>query len=475
MQHPNIVYILADDWGYGDISCLNAESKIPTPYTDAIAERGMTFTDAHSNSAVCTPTRYGVLTGRYCWRGQLKRGVLGGYDPLLIEDGRMTVPSLLQQAGYRTACIGKWHLGLDWHRNGERQPRPWPDGNDITVDFHKPTTGGPHTVGFDYSLIIPASLDIAPYCYLENGQVIEPNMRQTAGHDFPGYWRKGNNSIGVEHETCLLEFTRRSEQFIADHCREKPDQPFFLYVPLPSPHTPHLPRRPFEGMSECGVYGDFVCEHDWSIGQIVNALKRAGVEDDTLLIITSDNGADERGPMFDYEKRFGHRANYIFRGQKSDAWDGGHHIPFFAIWPDVIEPGSTCQTTVCLTDLMATAAEITGQTLPEHAGEDSVSMMPLWKGDTANYSRPPVIHHSISGQFAIRQGPWKLVDCRGSGGWSLSEKDVSEDAPDQQLYHLVDDPGEQMNLIHDQPEIADSLTAELRRMQQDQDEPVAVE
>ena len=472
-DRPNIVYILADDWGYGDVSCLNAESKIPTPHTDRFASQGMTFTDAHSNSAVCTPTRYGVLTGRYCWRGRLKRGVLGGYDDLLIEDGRMTVASLLRDAGYRTACVGKWHLGLGWVRDGDDKQagvmRDW--GEDATVRFDQPLTAGPHTVGFDYSFIIPASLDIPPYCYIENGRVLDRPMGHVDGSDRPAFWRAGACARGLEHQTCLLELTMRAEQFIADHAREGSAAPFFLYLPLPSPHTPHVPRKPFRGASQCGTYGDYVVEHDWSIGRVLETLDRHGLSDDTLVVITSDNGAHMRGTdgagSFDYEREFGHRSNHIYRGQKSDAWDGGHRVPFFARWPGRIEAGSSCDQPVCLTDLLATCAHVLGVDVPADVGEDSVSMLPLLDGG-AEPTRTEGVHHSISGQFAIRRDRWKLLECAGSGGWSLPDSDaVAADAPPMQLYDMAADPAEQHNVIDAHRDVADALSAELNRIRGD--------
>lgn len=471
-SRPNIVYILADDWGYGDVSCLNSESKIPTPFTDRLASRGMTFSDAHSNSAVCTPTRYGVLTGRYCWRGLLKKGVTGGYDDLIIEPGRMTVASLLKGRGYRTACIGKWHLGLGWVRPDEPDPpifRGWEDEGGI--DYAQPLARGPHTVGFDYSFIIPASLDIAPYCYIENGKVVERPTDRCAESMRPKMWRAGPIAPGLQHETCLLEFTMRAEQFIADHAQAGGGEPFFLYLPLPSPHTPHVPRKPFVGQSRAGVYGDYVVEHDWSIGRVLETLERNGLADDTLVVVTSDNGphkrSGDRGEKFggiDLEGEFGHRATWIYRGQKSDVWDGGHRVPFFAAWPGVIEPGSTCDTPVCLTDLLATAAAITGIDLPDDAGEDSVSMLPLFEGKGYRTTREGIVHHSVHGTFGIRCGDWKLLTCRGSGGWSLKEQDAS-DLPAMQLYHLADDPEEQHNLYDEHPQRAEQLLALLEGYQ----------
>ncbi len=469
---PNIVYILADDWGYGDVSCLNGDSKIPTPFTDRLRTQGMAFTDAHSNSAVCTPTRYGVLTGRYAWRGHLKSGVLGGYDDLLIEPGRTTIASMLQSRGYRTACIGKWHLGLGWSIDGEADDRPftqrsWHEAPPVRYD--RPLHTGPHTVGFDYSFIIPASLDIPPYCYIENGQVIGGPMRTCDESPRPAFWRAGQCAPGLEHETCLLEFTMRAEQFIADHAREARHTPFLLYFPMPSPHTPHVPRKPFVGQSDCGPYGDFVVEHDWSIGRVLEALDRHGLADDTLVIVTSDNGAHLRGDAgtptdFDFERDFGHRSNHIYRGQKSDAWDGGHRVPFLARWPGVIEPGSTCDQTICLTDLLATAAAITGTTTPDDAGQDSIDISPYLRGEHDRTLREHTVHHSVTGRFAIRSGQWKLVEGPGSGGWSLPDDAVADHAPPMQLYDMHADPEEMDNRITGHKQVADELLATLEQI-----------
>ncbi len=450
MKKPNIIYLLADDWGYGDVGCLNPESKISTPHTDRLASQGMIFSDAHSNSAVCTPTRYGVMTGRYCWRSALKQGVLYGYSEPLIEDGRLTVPQLLHDQGYSTACVGKWHLGLGWQTKAGAT-----EVNRETVDFSKPLTGGPHTVGFDYSFIIPASLDMEPYCYIEDGVVVEQPSEEIGDSPRPAFYRGGACAPGFMHETCLLELTIRAEGFIHHHAKEKKDEPFFLYMPAPSPHTPHFSRERFAGRSKAGEYGDYVTEHDWSIGRIVEAVKRNGLWDNTLIIVTSDNGC-HAGPI-GLKEKYDHLGNYIYRGQKSDAWDGGHRIPFIASWPGVIEAGSTCDQTICLTDLMATVAGICDVSLPRDAGEDSYNLLPYFKGEHRETIREATVHHSINGAFAIRKDQWKLVECRGSGGWSLKEADVPEEAPLMQLYDMVNDPGEQHNMFDEKPEIVAKL------------------
>ena len=444
---PNIVYILADDLGYGDVSCCNSESKIPTPNIDSVAAEGVIFTDAHSGSAVCTPTRYGILTGRYCWRSRLKKGVLFGYSEPLIEPGRMTVASFLHGHGYATACVGKWHLGLGWEHGGKT-------ANEKSVDFSGPLTAGPHAVGFDYSYIVPASLDMDPYVYIENGRVTELPTARVAGSPRPAYWRGGLCAPGFKHGTCLLELTRKAEVYIDGRGKDKA-KPFFLYFPLTAPHTPHVPREEFKGKSRAGNYGDFVVETDWTVGRILDALKRNGLDENTLVVVTSDNGA-HTGPL-KLEKPYGHRGNYIYRGQKSDAWDGGHRIPFVARWPGRIRPGTSCGQTICLTDLLATCAAIVGTELPDDAGEDSVDVLPLLEGDTDKPVREATVHHSIAGKFAIRQGPWKLVLCKGSGGWSLAEKAVPADAPPMQLYNVQDDPRERENLYAAHPEIVARL------------------
>jgi arylsulfatase A-like enzyme len=366
---PNIVLIFADDWGYGDLSCLNPQSRIPTPHTDALARQGTVFTDAHSCSAVCTPSRYGLLTGRYAWRSRLKEGVLLGFSRELIEPGRLTMATLLQRAGYHTACIGKWHLGLGWTlRSGEPVPLAYNAPADPGVAYDRPLFAGPHTVGFDYSFILPASLDMAPYVYIENGVVMEAPGHVCESSPRPAYWRGGPIAPGFQHKTCLLECTRRAEAFLAHAAQREPERPFFLYLPLPSPHTPHVPRAPFRGRSRCGAYGDYVVEHDWAIGRVVAALDRHGLREHTMVVVTSDNGAHMRGLDFDFEREYGHRSSGRFRGQKSDAWEGGHRVPFIVSWPGHTPPGSCCDCLISQTDCLATMAELLELPLSEGGG-----------------------------------------------------------------------------------------------------------
>ena len=447
---PNIVYILADDMGYGDVSAINENAAWKTPNIDRLADGGMVFTDAHSGSAVCTPTRYGVLTGRYSWRSRLKSGVLWSWDDELIEEGRMTIGSFLNDQGYETACIGKWHLGLGWQYSEE-----FPD----SIDFSKNILNGPVTRGFDYFYGITASLDIPPYVYIENDRVTALPNRFTADTSKFGWWRLGHTGSDFEHEQVLPHLTQKAVEFISRHKLEKSDQPFFLYFALPAPHTPILPTGEFEGRSGTNPYGDFVLQVDHTVGQVYNALKENGYSDKTLFIFTSDNGCS---PQADYEELagFGHDPSFVFRGHKADIFEGGHRVPFIARWPGKIKAGTSSDETICLTDLLATSADIIGVNLPDNAGEDSYSILPALLGKTEITIREATIHHSVNGSFAIRKGKWKLIMCPGSGGWSYPRPEVAKELNllPVQLYDLKTDIGEENNVSKEYPEIVDELT-----------------
>lgn len=461
---PNVVYILADDLGYGDLSCLNPKSQVKTPQLDRLAAGGIVFTDAHSGSAVCTPTRYGILTGRYAFRSRLKKGVLGGYSPMLIEPDRFTVGDLLKRAGYRTGVVGKWHLGLDWAKTDPSQatnPADYDDWNSIkNLSIEKGTTGGPNDLGFDYSFVIPASLDIAPYIYLRDGKPLDPHITDITGNKTPRgvFWRDGKGSASFEISKTLDVFTREANDFIVKANQSK-TQPFFLYLPLSSPHTPWVPSANHKGKSGAGLYGDFVQHTDAVVGSVMRTLDSLGIADNTLVIFTSDNGADWKPG--DKEAFPAHQANYIFRGEKSDIWEGGHHVPFILRWPAVVKKGSQTAQTICLTDLMATLASITGQQLDSHAGQDSFSFASVLRGNTDKKPvRPSIIHHSIEGMFAIRKGKWKFIDGKGSGGWS--SKGEAND-PEGQLYDMDADPTESTNLFVQQPMVVKELKSLLEK------------
>jgi arylsulfatase A-like enzyme len=453
-QLPNIVFILADDLGSGDLGCYNKDSKIPTPNMDALARRGMRFRDAHSPSAVCTPTRYGILTGRYAWRTKLKRGVLQGYDPCLLEPGRLTWPLLLQRLGYRTAGIGKWHLGL-----GSVQP----------TDYQKPLRPGPKDAGFDYYFGIPSSLDFPPYVFIENDGVsaapteaIAASKSQREGGG--GFWRAGAIAPGFKHADVLPTLAKKALGWLE---QQKSDQPFFLYLALSGPHTPWLPAKAYQGKSQAGPYGDFVVQTDAVVGAIVGALELLNLADNTLIIVTSDNGAHWTPEDI---RLYGHRANLFWRGQKADIWEAGHRIPFIAVWKGHIPAGSTSDETICLTDMLATTAALLEQKLPANAGEDSANILPALLG--RKYDRPlrqATVYHSGSGTFALRQGDWVLVEGLGSGGFTAPQQEKpAPGGPKGQLYDLARDPGQQRNVYLDERDRVAALQGLLDRYRREE-------
>ena len=458
---PNIVIVLADDLGYGDVGYLNSQSQIPTPNLDTLAGQGMAFLDAHSPSAVCTATRYGLLTGRYAWRTRLTRGVLDGYDGPLIARNRETLGSFLGATGYRTAVIGKWHLGLGFAKNALGE-----------FDFEEPIDDGPHTHGFDESYIIPASLDFPPYVYIRDGEITGFPLGQQSGMEFPRYMRAGELASDFDPADVLDELIRQATGFIQRQASD--GSPFLLYLPLTAPHKPVWPAQRFEGTTELGPYGDFIVQVDAAVGDVMSALDQAGVDDNTLLIVTSDNGSfmsrldglDDRDHTDDSTiqayRAGNHTANHVYRGTKADIWEGGHRVPFFARWPGQIEPGSTREEVISLTDVFATVAEIVGKELPNNAAEDSFSLLPLLRGNPWARPRAAVTHHSIQGMFAIRDGRWKLVAGNGSGG---REDPIGQpfERP-YQLFDIASDPSEQSNVYDQHPAVAQRLERELERI-----------
>jgi arylsulfatase A len=462
---PNIIFIMADDMGYGDLGCYGA-SRINTPHCDQLAREGIRFTDSHSPSAVCSPTRYGVLTGRYCWRSWLKNWVIMEHMPLLIEPQRPTVASMLKEQGYATGCIGKWHLG-------------W--GSEINPDWNEEQYPGPLDVGFDYFFGVPFSHNSTPQLqvFVRNRRIVglEPdadiNNKQTL------------RQVTRERKNTAIDLSNEAVQFV----ERNQDRPFFLYYPTTNVHAPLTPNNRFQGKSDAGKYGDFVVEFDWAVGQIMETLDRLDLTERTLVIVTSDNGGHRAGYVN------GHKPNGQWRGNKGMIYEGGHRTPFIARWPGMIEPGSRSDETVCLTDFMATCAAINGISMPEGAGEDSVNMLPALLGTTNDSPlHTSVIHHSVAGMFAIRQGKWKLIDglCDGfpvnwpvtnASGQGKPERDTDTGRfkdilytfppfpkpgpgdPPGQLFDLESDPGETNNLWNDNPEIVNQLLTLLRQVQ----------
>ncbi|UCS95472.1 arylsulfatase [Echinicola marina] len=454
---PNIIYVLADDMGIGDVQAYNPEGKIKTPYLDQMAANGMRFTDAHTSSAVCTPTRYGILTGRYNWRSRLKNGVLGGYSEPLIDTARTTVASMLSDQGYHTAFIGKWHLSWNWGKDEAGK-----------VDFSLPVTHNPNDKGFDYAYGHVASLDIPPYIYVENGKVTAVPTDSTESKDKYGWWRKGATSPDFDHLDVTPNFFRRGIAYVQE--RAKTGKPFFLYLPLPSPHTPILPSEAWQGKSGLNPYGDFVMMVDDYMGKLLAAVKEAGIEDNTLIIFTSDNGCSPAAKIDELIAE-GHYPSGTYRGHKADIYEGGHRVPFIVKWPKVIQAGSVNDQTICTTDLMATCADLVNYTLKDNEGEDSYSMLPLLEGkEQKGGFREATVHHSINGSFAIRQGDWKLAMTAGSGGWSYptpKEVETMDSIPPVQLFNLKDDPSERTNLQAEHPEKVAELQALLTKYIED--------
>ncbi len=477
-QKPNIIFILADDMGYGDIGFLNPDSTLTTPNLDKLAAEGMYFTDAHSGSAVCTPTRYGILTGRYAWRSRLQKSVLWAWDEPLIESGRLTVGTFLRQNGYSTAAIGKWHLGWDWPTtdhskiNDSIAPGVYNSQKRRAfakkVDFSQKIQGGPVSRGFDYYFgdDVP---NFPPYCFIENDKTVGIPSVQKPDSMFGA---PGPMAEGWKLSAVMPAITMKARDYIKapagiNPFKKRKDHPFLLYFALTAPHTPIAPSEEFLGKSKAGAYGDYVQEVDWTVGQIMKALKESGQEENTFVIFTSDNGSPRRdgtnmgGPVNSVLK-YGHNPSYIFRGIKSDSWEGGHHIPFIARWPGKIKPGTKTDEVICLTDFLATCADIIGVELPENAGEDSYSLLPvLLNQELKEPLREATIHHSIDGSFSVRKGKWKLILAPGSGGWSQPNnmKAMKEKLPLVQLYDLSQDVEEMQNLQGDFPGVVKELTS----------------
>ncbi|MDY3997593.1 MAG: arylsulfatase [Blautia sp.] len=456
-RKPNVIYMLADDMGYGDISAFNEMCPFTTPNLDRMCEEGIRFTDAHSSSAVCTPSRYSILTGRYNWRSRLKSYVVGGYSEPLIEKERMTVADIFKSRGYHTAMVGKWHLGMSFTKTPEFYELSDFDAC-IGVDYASPIASSPVSNGFDYFFGISGSLDMPPYIYIENDHFTELPDHETVSTG-KKFWRKGPTGPNFHHENVLDQLTDKVLEKIDEYGKD----PFFIYYPMPAPHTPILPAPEFQGKSGTNEYGDFVLHCDAVVGRVTEKLKEKGIFENTILIYTSDNGCS---PMANYEelKAKGHNPSYVFRGTKADIYEGGHRIPLIVQWPETLIGGGRCDRIVCLSDFMATMADILGVDLPDNCGEDSVSNLPLWKTPDSGEVRKDIVHQSIDGSLSIRRGHYKLELCPGSGGWSDPAPGREDPAaPRFQLYDLSSDIGERKNIIEDYPELARELKGLLKK------------
>lgn len=469
---PNIVIILADDLGYGDVAVYNPESKIPTPNIDRLAQEGVRFVDAHTPCGVCSPTRYGLLTGRYPWRSELKSQVLWPWDKPLIERGRLTLAEMLRRSGYHTACFGKWHLGWDWATT---------DGSKVNslvrigdpqreiryefakkIDFTKPVGEGPVTRGFDYYFGVDLP-NFPPYTFIENDRLLAlptvPKPEQMFG--WPGMMAPGWRLEGV-----LPEITRRAVKYVEERARLK--KPYFLYLPLTGPHTPIAPDDEFIGKSRAGRYGDFVFQVDASVGRVMEAIRASGSADNTLVIFTSDNGPENLTyPLF---PQFGHSSAGPLRGAKRMLWEGGHRVPFIAWGPGRVPSGAVEREIICLTDIMATVANLVGYKLPDDAAEDSYDIgAALFGRKRAGPIREATVHHSMYDEYGLRQGDWVLIESRNGGGggaepewWRQRHGVVKHDQP-AELFHLVEDLQETKNLYAQYPDRVKAMRALLEK------------
>jgi arylsulfatase A-like enzyme len=464
---PNIVVVLADDLGYGDVGAFNPRGRIPTPHLDRLASEGMRFTDAHTPSAVCTPTRYGLLTGRYPWRTRLARGVLWGNGDALIEPKRPTLASMLQRRGYRTAGIGKWHLGLRWAAkpgstpdrttNGETAPVDW-------IDYTRPIADAPTDHGFDEYFGLAGSLDMRDYVYVEGNRVVEPPTGSLAGAPItvPAFHRPGRAGPTFRPQNVLADFTNRAVLYVREHGRDS--KPFFLYLALSSPHTPVLPTARFAGRTGLGAYADFVAETDAAIGDVLQALDDTGAARNTIVIFASDNGPAPVANMIEDLRGKGHDSAGGWRGAKQDLYEGGHRVPFIVRWPGTVAAGSSSDAEVGLIDVFATIAAVVGQPLSPGMAEDSVSFLPALRNPGAAFDRgAALVTQSGIGLFAVREGKWKLCLSPGSGGLSAPRPGSTEEKtlPPVQLFDLQADPGEMRNLQAEHPEIVKRLRERL--------------
>jgi len=465
-ERPNIVLLYADDMGVGDVAIQNPQSKIPTPHLDQLAREGTRFTDAHSSSGICTPSRYAMLHGRYHWRKF--HGIVNSFGQPVMDDERTTLPELLRAKGYRTACIGKWHLGWDW--DAIRKPGAKPDGKagfaPDAFDWSKPIPGGPLSHGFDYYFgdDVP---NFPPYAWFENDRVITPPTvpLTTPPATAEGSWeaRPGPSVKDWDFWAVMPKLTEKAIEWIG---KQKRETPFFLYVPFTSPHAPIVPTKEFTGKSKANGYGDFVAQTDDTVGRVLKALQDGGFADNTLVIFTADNGPEHYA--YNRVKNFEHRSMGPLRGLKRDIWEGGHRVPFIVRWPGVVQAGRVSEELISQIDLHATLAAIVGAAVPADSGEDSFNQLRLLKGEGKS-ARPSLVHNTNPNGYAIRQGDWVLIDAKTGGvsavpAWFDEANGYATNPHPGELYNLRDDLAQKKNLYAENPEKVAELRTELERI-----------
>lgn len=475
---PNILLILADDLGYGDVSCYNPESKVRTPNLDRLAAEGMRFTDAHSPSTVCTPTRYSIMTGRMAFRLEYRGVFTGVGGPCLITQDRLTLPGMLREHGYETAMFGKWHIGMTFLDK---------DGKAINdnaleavkrIDYSRAIPDAPIHRGFDhfFGTVCCPTTDWL-YAFVDGDSIPVPPTQIIDKSNLPKHeWsfdcRPGYVAPDFEHEEVDMVFLEKSLQFLDQHAKENPQEPFFLFHSLQAVHLPSFPGKDFKGKTNAGPHGDFIFEFDHVVGELMAKLKALGLDDNTLVIVTSDNGP-EVGTVLNMREKHQHDGARPWRGMKRDNWEGGHRVPMVARWPNKVKAGSVADQTICLTDIMATCAAAVDAKLPNDAAEDSFNLLAILLGDTKEQVRPFTLHQTISLALSIRRGNWKYLDHKSSGGNNytkgpLAKLNLPEAAPEApgQLYDLETDPGETNNLYNQHPEIVKELKGQLEATKQ---------
>jgi arylsulfatase A-like enzyme len=462
---PNIIIVYADDLGYGDLSCYNSASAYQTPRLDRMAAEGIRFTDAHSPSTICSPSRYGLFSGQQIYRSTGRGG--GAFEgpggPSYLKPGTLTLGDMLKEKGYRTGIFGKWHVGLTWFDGNGKQLGGGFE-NSLLIDYEKstPLIDGPNKRGFDESFVTPNCPTTDPlYLYIDNGMVPVPASLRHKRDTLPnpgGKWRWDNDegwkAPGYQFVNADRLFFEKTKNFITGHREENPDQPFFAVLSTQICHAPVLPAPESEGKSQAGPRGDFVYELDVLVGRVLDLVAGLGIDDDTLILFNSDNGPETMHVAWMREDH-GHDPSGGWRGVKRDGWEGGHRVPFLARWPGKIPAGQVSDQMTNTTDIFATLASLTGYPLPDKAARDSFDMLPAMLGiqDPEESIRPHLLTQSFRGEFQIRQGKWKYLDHPHSGGNDYSQgilkpyqlADTEPDAPGQ-LYNLETDPGETTNL-----------------------------
>lgn len=461
---PNILLLYADDLGFGDLSCQNPRSAIPTPHLDRLAAQGIRFTDGHSSSGICTPSRYALLTGRHHWRDF--HGIVNAFGQSVFKPGQLTMPGMLRSKGYRTACIGKWHLGWDWDAIRLSEPKKRYEPADF--DWSRPIPNGPLAHGFDH-YFGDSVINFPPYAWIEDDQLAAPpdtDMDTNLWKPIKeGNWecRPGPMVSNWDPYQVLPTLARKGVEYIESQTNA--DDPFFLYFAFPCPHAPIIPNDEFDGKSGAGPYGDFVVQTDHVVGELLAALERTGAADNTIVVFTADNGPERYA--YRRDERFNHWSAAPFRGLKRDIYEGGHHVPFLVRWPAVIEPGRVSEALVSQVDLMATLASVVGYALPRDAAHDSHDMLPLLQGKSDSI-RNHHIHNTREGSYAIRSEDWLLVDdktgyiSRVDPSWLRRHDYPEDDDAAVELYNLADDPGQRHNLASKHPDVVKQLKAKLQ-------------